>query len=252
MANSLSSLGIDRNIIDRHCVRQSSSHSSHMWLERQKKDVYVKMSRYENYRARSAFKLKQLDDKFKFLRPGIAVLDVGAAPGSWTQVVCERLELKKGDELKAYTGSKEGENINDVETGMCIAIDIQPMTPVDGAICIGNADFTSPFSQAKLIDWLNGRKLDVILSDMAPNCSGSKSFDHESIIKLNYRLVRFANQVLKPNVGTLVSKIWDGDETKELCTALGQLFERVKIHKPPASRIDSAESYIICSKFKSK
>lgn len=230
------------------CLQEASkfySSSSNIWMERQKKDIYVKMSRYENYRARSAFKLKQLDDKYKFLRPGLLVIDVGAAPGSWTQVVCERLKLVKNDEHKAGI-----EPISGPRPGMCIAIDIQPIAPVDGAICISNADFTSPFTQAKLISWLNKSKLDVILSDMAPSSSGNRGHDHQNIIKLNYKLISFAHQVLKPPTGWLITKIWDGNETFNLRKDLELLFKNVFIHKPLASRSDSSESYIICNGFK--
>lgn len=212
------------------------SQSSHSWLERQRKDVYKKMSRYDNYRARSAYKLIQIDDKYKFLRPGKVVIEAGAAPGSWTQVICERLKL-----------NEEGNEV--AQSGMCLAIDISPIEPVDGAICLGNADFTSPFTQGKILSWLDGRQADCVLSDMAPRVSGHKFLDHDRIVKLVVRLLPFALQVLKPDVGILVAKIWDGSERENLMKNLECHFSKVKVVKPAASRLDSAEMYILCSGF---
>lgn len=213
-----------------------ASHSSHSWLERQKKDIYVRMSRYNNYRARSAYKLIQIDDKYKFLRPGIVVIEAGASPGSWTQVICERLKLNQSENQKA-------------KSGLCLAIDIAAIEPVEGAICLGNADFTSPFTQAKLLTWLDGRQADCVLSDMAPNSSGQKYLDHTRIIKLVTRFIPFAIQVLKPG-GIMLAKIWDGNETEDLVKRLNQYFTKIHYMKPDASRDDSAEKYIVCMGFK--
>lgn len=213
-----------------------ASHSSQSWLERQRKDIYKKMSRYDNYRARSAYKLIQIDDKYKFLRPGKVVIEAGAAPGSWTQVICERLKLNEKENKIA-------------QSGMCLAIDISAIEPVDGAVCLGNADFTSPFTQGKILSWLDGRQADCVLSDMAPTASGQKYLDHDRIVKLVDRLLPFAYQVLKPDVGILLAKIWDGSERENLTKNLKCHFKRVNIVKPDASRKDSAEMYIFCHGF---
>lgn len=227
-----------RRTSDTSTTRHASSHSSNLWLERQKKDIYKKMSRYSNYRARSAFKLIQIDDKYKFLGPGKVVIDAGAAPGSWTQVICERLKL--GD----------GNNKATAKSGMCLAIDIAAFEPVEGAICLGNADFTSPFTQGNILSWLDGRLVDCVLSDMAPSASGHKFVDHDRIVKLTRQLLPFATQVLRPETGVFLTKIWDGNERENLTSELQRLFVRVNNVKPDASRDDSAEMYIMCRGFR--
>lgn len=216
----------------------ASSQSSHLWLERQRKDIYKKMSRYHNYRARSAYKLIQIDDKFKFLKPGIVVIEAGAAPGSWTQVICERLKL---DEETAKNPNHDG---------MCLALDIAAIEPVPGAICLGNTDFTSPFTQGKILTWLDGRKADCVLSDMAPSATGHKFLNHEKVMRLLYSLMPFAFRVLKQGTGVFLAKLWDGDEREPYMEKLKLYFNYVKIVKPDASRDDSAEMYIFCRGFK--
>ena len=220
------------------CCRQAS-HSSHSWLERQRKDIYKKMARYDHYRARSAYKLIQIDDKYKFLKPGRIVIEAGAAPGSWTQVICERLHLSKEDRV--------GNKLD--KSGLCIAVDIAAIPPVDGAICLGNADITSPFTQGSILTWLDSRQADCVLSDMAPNCSGQKSFDHTRAVSLVKGIIPFTLQVLKPGHGVFLFKLWDGCETKELVEILQPHFRRLNYVKPPASRGDSAEIYVICRDF---
>lgn len=217
-------------------VLRHASHSSSSWLDRQRKDVYNRMSRYDNYRARSAYKLIQIDDKYKFLEPGKVVVEVGAAPGSWTQVISERLKLSEKENKKA-------------QSGMCLAIDIAPIQPVNGAVCLGNADFTSPFTQGKVLSWLNGRQVDCVLSDMAPNATGHKYLNHEKILHLVRRLIPFALQVLKPEAGILLTKIWDGGEKDILSRDLERYFKNVNFVKPDASRGDSSELYVLCRGF---
>lgn len=202
-----------------------------------RKDVYSRMSRYDNYRARSAYKLIQLDDKYKFLQPGKVVLEIGAAPGSWTQVICERLQLSET-------------NDQTVQPGMCIAVDLSPIEPVRGAICLGNADITSPFTQSKLLSWLDGRKVDCLLSDVAPKCTGQKYYNHDVIISLIRRVLPFGLEILRPGSGIYVTKIFDGNQTTELVEDLKRRFRRVDRVKPPASRGDSSESYIVATGFK--
>jgi 23S rRNA (uridine2552-2'-O)-methyltransferase len=200
--------------------------------------IYKRMARYDHYRARSAYKLIQIDDKYKFLRPGKIVIEAGAAPGSWTQVICQRLQLKKENEKGLLDKS-----------GLCIAVDIAGITPVEGAICIGNADITSPFTQGSILTWLNSRQVDCVLSDMAPNCTGQKSFDHTRAVSLIKGILPFTLQILKPGDGVFLFKLWDGNETNELVDKLGPHFQHISRVKPPASRLDSAELYIMCRKF---
>lgn len=213
-----------------------ASHSSTSWLERQKRDIYAKMSRYDNYRARSAYKLIQIDDKYKFLSPGKIVIEAGAAPGSWTQVICERLKLTERDNKLT-------------QSGMCLAIDIAAIQPVPGAICLGNADFTSPFTQSRILTWLDGRKADCVLSDMAPQASGLKDLNHDRIVGLTTSLIPFAFNVLRPETGVFLTKIWEGGSTGNLVKELEKSFTRVNIVKPAASMSDSAELYILCRGF---
>lgn len=196
------------------------------------------MARYDHYRARSAYKLIEIDNKYKFLKPGRVVIEAGAAPGSWTQVICERLNLKDQDNKRITKSS-----------GMCIAVDLAKIQPVEGAICVSNADITSPFTQGKILTWLGSRKVDCVLSDMAPNCAGQKSLDHNRIVKLINSLLGFTLQVLNPKTGVFLFKLWDGSETDILIDRLQQNFAHVRRVKPDASRGDSSELYIICREF---
>ena len=225
-----------------------ASHSSGSWLERQRKDIFKKMARYDSYRARSAYKLIQIDDKYKFLKPGQVVIEAGAAPGSWTQVICERLQLTSDDD----TGNDHTDDLSDRPNksgaGLCLAIDIAAIQPVPGAICLGNADFTSPFTQGKILSWLDGRQADCLLSDMAPNTCSQKYMNHTRIIGLIKSLLPFAQEVLKIN-GVFLAKIWQGDETEELMRRLKKQFSYVSLVKPNASRGDSSEIYIFCRGF---
>jgi 23S rRNA (uridine2552-2'-O)-methyltransferase len=195
------------------------------------------MARYHNYRARSAYKLIQIDDRYKFLKPGKIVIEAGAAPGSWTQVICERLHLTDDNN----TGVKH-------KLGLCVAVDIAAIPPVDGAICLGNADITSPFTQGSILTWLDSRQADCVLSDMAPNCSGQKYHDHTRCVNLIKGILPFTLQVLRPG-GVFLFKLWDGSETKELADKLRRHFMQVNYVKPDASRGDSAELYVMCRKF---
>lgn len=211
-----------------------SQRSLSKWMDRHVKDKFVKESRYQNYRARSAFKLIQIDDQHRLLKPGMIVVECGAAPGSWTQVLVERLCLKPPNAHK---------------TGAVIAIDINNFHPVDGAICLPNTDFTSTLSQAKILNALNGKKVDLIASDMSPSVTGQHDFDHECILQLVYSAFQFATVCLKKN-GCLLVKIFNGSHTEQLSLQLKNFFDSVKFVKPQASRADSTEIYILCKDFK--
>lgn len=204
------------------------------WMERHINDRFVKASRYKNYRARSAFKLIEIDDKYRLIKPGMIVIECGAAPGSWTQVIVERLKLKPPTTHK---------------TGAVIAVDISTFTPVPGAICLSSTDFTSKINQSKILSALNGRKADLILSDMAPNVSGHAPYDHERIIEMVYSTLLFATIALKPG-GSYLTKIFNGNRTETLIEHLQQNFNLVRRLKPEASRGDSTELYLLASEFK--
>ncbi|XP_015786274.1 rRNA methyltransferase 2, mitochondrial [Tetranychus urticae] len=225
-----------RCFADRIIPKNAKSGSSFEWLKRQLNDPYVKKARYENYRARSAFKLIEIDDKYKILKPGGTMIDCGASPGAWTQVMVKRC-YPQGDPK-----NKNGTLI--------IAIDISGIAPIEGAAVIPNTDFTNPLNQAKIITLLRDRKVDTVCSDMAPKASGQAELDQPGIIKLFLSALQFSIQVLKPETGNFLGKLWEGNRTKELCMLMENLFENVNIVKPPSSRCDSSELFILGTKFK--
>ncbi|GAB1611012.1 rRNA methyltransferase 2, mitochondrial-like [Argonauta hians] len=209
---------------------KGKSTSSQKWITRQLRDPYVKRAREESYRCRSAFKLVEIDDRFGLLRPGSVVIDCGAAPGSWTQVAVERVNA-------AGTAKSQLE-------GCVISIDKQFMVPVKGAITLSTMDFTKGQTQSKILEMLNGRKADIILSDMAPNTTGIRSMDHDLIIELCFSVLEFSHSVLQHD-GALICKLWQGHEQKQLEKRLAEFFQTVKIIKPQASRGDSSEIFLL-------
>ena len=220
---------------------KGKSTSSAAWLTRQLNDPYVKKARYERFRARSAFKLIELDDQFKILTPGMVAVELGAAPGSWTQVLTRRLGICNA----------EGELLPECERSesLVVSIDRNPFQPVTGAVTIPNTDFTSLHAQGKILSALEGRKADLVCSDMAPNASGIKSLDHESIIQLSLTALQFALQVLQRN-GTFLTKIWDGKGREQLTEFLDKFFSQVNQFKPGSSREDSSEVFLLARRFK--
>ena len=195
LRNLFHTTSVNYKVIPNNLKGKSTSSSS--WLTRQLNDPYVTKARYERYRARSAFKLIEIDDKYKILNPGMIVVECGAAPGAWTQVLTKRLKLSDGE--------KELE-VGEKSNSLVVSIDCNPFPPVPGAITIANTDFTSTLAQGKILSALDGRKADLVCSDMAPNASGIKSVDHESIIQLSLTALQFALQVLQRN-GTFLTKI---------------------------------------------
>ena len=203
--------------------------SSTRWLERQRNDPYVAEARRRGYRSRAAFKLAQLDDRFGFLKPGRRVVDLGAAPGGWTQVAAERVRA-------AAPGG-----------GRVVAIDLAPMHPVAGATVLQH-DFLDAEAPALLKAALAG-PADVVLSDMAAPATGHAPTDHLKIIALAEAAHAFAAEVLAPG-GTLVAKLLQGGATRTLLDALKRDFAQVRHVKPPASRSDSAEIYVVALGFR--
>ncbi|OTF69988.1 FtsJ methyltransferase-like protein [Euroglyphus maynei] len=187
-------------------------------MQRHVRDTFVKQSRYQNYRSRAAFKLIEINDRYRLLKPGMIVIECGAAPGSWTQVIVECLHLKPPDCHK---------------TGAVIALDKADFAPIPGAICLPKTDFTSHISQAKILSALNDRKADLILSDMSPNVSGQHDYDHE-------------------HQGNFLAKIFNGNQTEKLVKDLSRIFENVRQVKPEASRLDSTELFILATGFKGR
>ena len=213
--------------------------SSIRWLERQINDPYVAEAQRQGYRSRAAFKLQQLDDRFHLLGPGKRVIDLGAAPGGWTQVAVERCLPPGGKE----GGGKEGGS----KQGRVVGIDLTPMQPIPGAELL-EGDFLAPEAPARLKEALGG-PADVVLSDMAAPATGHARTDHLKIMALAEAAHAFAVEVLKPG-GAFIAKVLQGGATQELLKALKRDFAEVRHVKPLASRADSAEIYVVALRFR--
>ena len=201
------------------------SASSTRWLERQFNDPYVAERARRGFRSRAAFKLAELDGRFRLLRSGDKVVDLGAAPGGWTQVAVERI------------GSR----------GRVVAADILPMDGIPGAEII-EADFTDAATPAKIRAALGG-PADVVLSDMSPSATGHGPTDHLRIVALAEAAFEFAREVLKPG-GAFVAKVFQGGAEGRLLADLKRAFATVRHAKPPASRSESAETYVVAQGFR--
>ena len=206
--------------------------ASRRWLERQLNDPYVSAARREGFRSRAAYKLRELDDKLKFLKPGHRVVDLGAAPGGWSQIAAERVHST------ADKGTK----------GQVVAIDITAVEPIPGVELL-HLDFMADEAPAKLTALLRGGKADVVLSDMAAPSSGHSRTDHLRIMGLAEAAGAFACDVLAPG-GVFIAKVLAGGTERELLDLLKRDFASVKHVKPPASRSDSAELYVVASGFR--
>lgn len=206
--------------------------SSQRWLQRQLNDPYVAEAKKRGYRSRAAFKLLQLDDQFRFLKPGARVVDLGAAPGGWTQVAVERVK----------PGAKAGRS-----AGVVVGIDITPVEPIAGATVLAK-DFYDEDAPAELTALLGG-PADVVLSDMAASATGDTQVDHMRIMGLAEAAHDFARQILKPG-GTFVAKVLRGGTERTLLDLLKKDFTKVRHVKPEASRADSAEMYVIGTGFR--
>lgn len=200
--------------------------SSTRWLERQLNDPYVQEAQRQGYRSRAAFKLLELDEKFGFLRDSKRIVDLGAAPGGWSQVAAEKVK------------------------GASIAgIDLLPIDPMPDATFL-QLDFLDDSAPGKLKEILGG-EADLVLSDMSPNTTGHASTDHLRIMNLVEAALYFAEEVLAPG-GVFVAKVFRGGTEQTLLTQIKASFETVKHAKPPASRKGSAEAYVIALGFKGR
>ena len=206
--------------------------SSQRWLQRQLNDPYVAEAKKRGYRSRAAFKLLQIDDQFHFLKPGGRVVDLGAAPGGWTQVAVERVKPGQGKE-------KGG--------GVVIGIDITPIEPIAGATVLAK-DFYDDDAPAVLTELLGG-PADVVMSDMAAAATGETQVDHMRIMGLAEAAHDFAREILKPG-GAFVAKVLRGGTERTLLDRLKRDFEKVRHFKPEASRADSAEMYVVGTGFR--
>ena len=206
--------------------------SSTRWLQRQLNDPYVKRAQAEGYRGRAAFKIMELDDKFRFLVPGARVVDLGCAPGGWAQVAVPRINA---------LGEKKGKSI-----GRIIGVDLKEVEPLPGAE-FHQLDFLEDDADLKVKEWLGGNA-DVVMSDMAAASSGHKQTDHLRIIALCETAAYFAFDVLEVG-GTFVAKVLAGGAEGELQKLLKQKFKTVDNVKPPSSRSDSSEKFVVARGF---
>lgn len=201
--------------------------SSQAWLERQINDPFSAKARAMGYRSRAAFKLTEIDDRFRLLRPGAKVIDLGCAPGGWVQVALQR------------------------RAGAVVGVDLLPIEPpLQGDAQILQMDFTDPACAPKLLELLGGAP-DVVLSDMAPNTVGHKQTDHLRIMNLIELAAHFAIEVLKPG-GAFVTKAFQGGETAAVIALLKKHFAEVRMVKPKASRAESSEVYFVATGFRAR
>jgi 23S rRNA (uridine2552-2'-O)-methyltransferase len=201
----------------------AKSKSSRRWLDRHFSDAYVKRARQEGYRSRSAYKLLEIQEKDGILAPGMRVVDLGAAPGGWSQVAAD------------IVGAG----------GQVLALDILPMEPVPGVSFI-QGDFREELSLAELRRALAGNPVDLVLSDMAPNVSGTSAVDQPRMMYLCELALDLASEVLKPG-GVLVVKIFQGEGFDAYLTAVRDSFRRVVSRKPASSRARSRELYLVAT-----
>ena len=194
------------------------------WVNKQRRDTYVRKSKVDGYRARSAYKLIEIDEKFKIFKGGISVIDIGAAPGSWSQYVSKV-----------------------VKSGKLISIDLKKIEPIDNSVQI-KGDFTDSQIQEEIKKYIIA-KVDVVMSDMAVNTTGIKNIDSIQTGELCKEAMFFAKDILNDN-GYFISKIFMGSTFNEIVAEGKKFFKEVKVFKPKSSRKDSKESFIVCKKIR--
>ena len=190
------------------------------WVNKQRRDTYVRQSKIDGYRARSAYKIKEIDEKFKIFKGGMSVVDIGAAPGSWSQYVAKV-----------------------VKSGKIISVDLKEMENIENTLQI-KGDFTSIDTQNQIKDYLK-KKPDVVMSDMAVNTTGIKNIDSIQTGELCKEAMVFSKDVISEK-GFFISKIFMGSNFNEIVALGKKIFKEVKVFKPKSSRKDSKESFIIC------
>jgi 23S rRNA (uridine2552-2'-O)-methyltransferase len=200
--------------------------SSRLWLDRQMKDMYVKQARKSSYRSRAVFKLMEIDNKFHLVRSAKCIIDLGAAPGSWSQLLSERSP----------------------DSAKIVAVDLQNFTPIEKVKQILH-DFEDESTQREIIECLPHQKADLIVSDMAPATIGHAQTDHLRIMNLVQSAYDFAENILN-NEGSFVTKLFQGGKEKDFVENLKKDFQKVSFFKPKASRDLSAEIYVVAIGFK--
>ena len=194
------------------------------WVNKQRKDIYVRKSKVDGYRARSAYKLIEINEKFKIFKGGMIVLDIGAAPGSWSQYASKI-----------------------IKNGKIISIDLKEMDEIKGTIQI-KGDFTDPNIQKKIRSYTS-KEIDVVMSDMAVNTTGIKNIDSIQTGELCKEAIVFSKEVISNN-GFFISKIFMGETFNEIVALAKKIFKEVRVFKPQSSRKESKENFIICKKIR--
>jgi 23S rRNA (uridine2552-2'-O)-methyltransferase len=202
--------------------------SSKLWLERQLNDPYVAQAKREGFRSRAAFKLIEIDDKYRLLKPGMTVVDLGAAPGGWSQIAAKRV------------GAPDGK-------GRVVAIDLLEMPEIPG-VQFAQLDFLDADAPAKLVAMLGGRA-DMVMSDMAANTTGHRKTDQLRMVGLVEAAALFASEVLKPG-GSFLAKTFQSGADAELLAQLKRNYANVRHVKPASSRQDSSERYLLATGFR--
>jgi 23S rRNA (uridine2552-2'-O)-methyltransferase len=221
-----------RNLAVRVKTAKKRTLSSTIWLQRQLNDPFVARAKAEGYRSRAAYKLLEIDDKYKLLRPGQRIIDLGCAPGGWAQIAARRV------------GSEAGTG-----TGRVVGIDLLDVEPIAG-VTFEKMDFNDPEAPQRLKDLL-GSEADGVMSDMAANTTGHKKTDHLRIVGLAEMAIEFAREVLAPG-GFFVSKVFQGGTEHELLADLKRDFATVRHVKPEASRSGSSELYVLATGFRGR
>ena len=215
-------------------IKTKSKKLNKAWLQDHLSDPYVKLAQKEGYRARAAYKLKEIDESFQLVRPGQVVVDLGSAPGAWSQYLRRRFAPKAAGAGGAAVGALDG---------TIIALDILPMEPIEGVHFI-QGDFREDAVLAELARSVGGRPVDLVVSDMAPNLSGIESSDAARIEHLIELALEFSQQHLKSE-GALVAKVFHGSGYSQLVERFKRVFRVVKPVKPKASRDKSAETFLL-------
>lgn len=202
--------------------------SSTRWLQRQLNDPYVQEARRQGYRSRAAFKLKEIDERYELLKPGMRVLDLGAAPGGWTQIAVEKTAGAGG--------------------GKVVGVDLTEVEPIAGATLI-QLDFLAPEAPEVIREAMGDQPVDIVLTDMAAPSCGHKQTDHLKIMALCEAALDFACEVLAPG-GAFLAKVLQGGAENDMLSVMKQQFRTVRHVKPKASRADSSEMYVLATGFR--
>ena len=221
--------GANRKLAVRLRTAKGRKIASTRWLQRQLNDPYVEEAKRRGYRSRSAFKLAEIDDKYHLLKPGMIVVDLGAAPGGWSQIAAQRVQLMAGK-------------------GRVVALDIAAMEPISGVTQL-TLDMTDADTPGLIREALDGNKADLVLSDMHAPAMGHRATDHLRIMSLVEVAIDLAEDILAPG-GDLLAKVLQGGAGKELMARLNRSFAKVRHVKPKASRADSAEMYVLATGFR--